>query len=186
MSSIGFLGLIISVINAVMSVANNLNSNNNNRNNNNNDNNDNNDNINIANLNSMQMNMNMVMAGRSLTGLVRYYWIIYNGTINPNKCRVRSYRIWSAYIEGPSISLAICSLFLCSTRINIKRPTSRLSIYFFRDPIINVLVITFPAPTYFFYFPFLNWHDPHKNNYSKIYILEAKIFLFISSEQGIC
>lgn len=66
LSSIGFLGFIISVVNALISVANNLNSNNNNRNNNNNQNNDNNDNINIANLNSMQMNMNMVMAGRGL------------------------------------------------------------------------------------------------------------------------
>ena len=49
-----------------MNIVNNANSNNNDRNNNNNDNNDNNDNINIANLNSGQMNMQMVMAGRSL------------------------------------------------------------------------------------------------------------------------
>ncbi|XP_023321354.1 FK506-binding protein 6 [Eurytemora carolleeae] len=69
LSSIGFLGFIVSVINAAMSIANNLNSNNNNRNNNNNDNNDNNDNINIANLNSGQMNMNMVMAGRKRRSL---------------------------------------------------------------------------------------------------------------------
>merc|ERR1712156_1325268 len=49
-----------------MNIVNNANSNNNNRNNNNNENNDNNDNINIANLNSQQMNMQFVMAGRGL------------------------------------------------------------------------------------------------------------------------
>ena len=47
-----------------MNIVNNANSNNNNRNNNNNENNDNNDNINIANLNSQQMNMQFVMAGK--------------------------------------------------------------------------------------------------------------------------
>ena len=46
-----------------MNIVNNANNNNNNRNNNNNENNDNNDNINIANLNSQQMNMQFVMAG---------------------------------------------------------------------------------------------------------------------------
>jgi hypothetical protein len=67
LSSIGFLGFVLSVVNAAINVANNLNSNNNNRNNNNNQNNDNNANINIANLNSMQMNMNMALApGRKL------------------------------------------------------------------------------------------------------------------------
>ena len=66
LSSIGFVGFILSVVNAAMNIVNNANSNNNDRNNNNNDNNDNNDNINIANLNSGQMNMQMVMAGRSL------------------------------------------------------------------------------------------------------------------------
>merc|ERR1711953_1628380 len=51
LSSIGFVGLILSLINAAMNIANNANSNNNDRNNNN-DNNDNNFNVNIANLNS--------------------------------------------------------------------------------------------------------------------------------------
>merc|ERR1719397_806975 len=51
LSSIGFVGFILAVINASMNIVNNANSNNNNRNNNNNENNDNNnDNINIANL----------------------------------------------------------------------------------------------------------------------------------------
>ena len=63
LSSIGFVGFILAVINASMNIVNNANSNNNNRNNNNNENNDNNDNINIANLNSQQMNMQFVMAG---------------------------------------------------------------------------------------------------------------------------
>ena len=49
-----------------MSIVNNVNNNSNNRNNNNNDNNDNNDNINIANLNSDTMNMQMAMSGKSL------------------------------------------------------------------------------------------------------------------------
>merc|ERR1712156_1055430 len=66
LSSIGFVGFILAVINASMNIVNNANSNNNNRNNNNNENNDNNDNINIANLNSQQMNMQFVMAGRGL------------------------------------------------------------------------------------------------------------------------
>ena len=55
-----------------MNIVNNANSNNNDRNNNNNDNNDNNDNINIANLNSGQMNMQMVMAGRSLWSRLKH------------------------------------------------------------------------------------------------------------------
>merc|ERR1711953_1406161 len=42
LSSIGFVGLVLSLLNAAMSLVNNVNSNNNNRNNNNNDNNDNN------------------------------------------------------------------------------------------------------------------------------------------------
>merc|ERR1712156_246184 len=63
LSSIGFVGFILAVINASMNIVNNANSNNNNRNNNNNENNDNN---NIANLNSQQMNMQFVMAGRGL------------------------------------------------------------------------------------------------------------------------
>ena len=66
LSSIGFVGLVLSLINAAMSLVNNANSNNNNRNNNNNDNNDNNNNINIANLNSDTMNMQTAMAGKSL------------------------------------------------------------------------------------------------------------------------
>jgi len=66
LSSIGFVGFILAVINASMNIVNNANSNNNNRNNNNNENNDNNDNINIANLNTQQMNMQFVMAGRGL------------------------------------------------------------------------------------------------------------------------
>merc|ERR1712192_177350 len=61
LSSIGFVGFILAVINASMNIVNNANSNNNNRNNNNN-----NDNINIANLNTQQMNMQFVMAGRGL------------------------------------------------------------------------------------------------------------------------
>ena len=71
LSSIGFVGFILSVVNAAINIVNNANSNNNDRNNNNNDNNDNNDNINIANLNSGQMNMQMVMAGRSLWSRIR-------------------------------------------------------------------------------------------------------------------
>ena len=67
LSSIGFVGFILAVINASMNIVNNANSNNNNRNNNNNDNNDNNDNINIANLNTQQMNMQFVMAGAKYT-----------------------------------------------------------------------------------------------------------------------
>merc|ERR1712079_644411 len=55
LSSIGFVGFILAVINASMNIVNNANSNNNNRNN-----------INIANLNSQQMNMQFVMAGRGL------------------------------------------------------------------------------------------------------------------------
>merc|ERR1719495_2309493 len=66
LSSIGFVGFILSVVNAAINIVNNANSNNNN-----NDNNDNNDNINIANLNSGQMNMQMVMAGRSLWSRIR-------------------------------------------------------------------------------------------------------------------
>lgn len=66
LSSIGFMGLMISLINAAINMVNNVNNNNNNRNNNNNDNNDNNANINIANLNSDTMNMQTAMAGRSL------------------------------------------------------------------------------------------------------------------------
>jgi len=65
-SSIGFLALVTSVVNAVISASNNINNNNNNRNNNNNDLNDNNNNVQVGNLGSMQMNMNMVMAGRQL------------------------------------------------------------------------------------------------------------------------
>ena len=65
LSSIGFVGFILAVINASMNIVNNANSNNNNRNNNNNENNDNNDNINIANLNTQQMNMQFVMAGEN-------------------------------------------------------------------------------------------------------------------------
>ena len=71
LSSIGFVGLVLSLINAAMSLVNNANSNNNNRNNNNNDNNDNNNNINIANLNSDTMNMQTAMAGRSLWSQMR-------------------------------------------------------------------------------------------------------------------
>ena len=71
LSSIGFVGLVLSLINAAMSLVNNANSNNNNRNNNNNDNNDNNNNINIANLNSDTMNMQTAMAGKSLWSQMR-------------------------------------------------------------------------------------------------------------------
>merc|ERR1719483_1192882 len=87
LSSIGFVGFILSVVNAGMNIVNNANSNNNDLNNNNNDNNDNNDNINIANLNSGQMNMQMVMAGRSLwTRLKRLLRV----ERNVKECQARS------------------------------------------------------------------------------------------------
>merc|ERR1719483_1010449 len=79
LSSIGFVGFILSVVNAGMNIVNNANSNNNNRNNNNN--------INIANLNSGQMNMQMVMAGRSLwTRLKRLLRV----ERNVKECQARS------------------------------------------------------------------------------------------------
>ncbi len=56
-SSIGFLALVTSVVNAVISASNNINNNDNNRNNNNNDLNDNNNNVQVGNLGSMQMNV---------------------------------------------------------------------------------------------------------------------------------
>ena len=56
-SSIGFLALVTSVVNAVISASNNVNNNDNNRNNNNNDLNDNNNNVQVGNLGSMQMNV---------------------------------------------------------------------------------------------------------------------------------
>ena len=65
-SSIGFLSLVVSIVNSVLMVSNNINNNNNNRNNNDNNLNDNNDNTNVGNIGSMQMNMNMVMVGRQL------------------------------------------------------------------------------------------------------------------------
>ena len=70
-----------------MNIVNNANSNNNDRNNNNNDNNDNNDNINIANLNSGQMNMQMVMAGRSLWTRVKRLLRVER---NVKECQARS------------------------------------------------------------------------------------------------
>ena len=60
-SSIGFLALVTSIVNAVISASNNINNNNNNRNNNNNDLNDNNNNVQVGNLGSMQMNVCFIL-----------------------------------------------------------------------------------------------------------------------------
>ena len=71
MSSFGFLGLVLSAMNAVINVANNINNNNNNRNNNNNDNNNNQVNTNIANSMNEQMVMSMAMTGRRVLAMER-------------------------------------------------------------------------------------------------------------------